>query len=90
MTTRRRPPAPPLAERVLEVDPLMWHVPSGTAPGGYRVVIYMPRVERYSCDCRGNIYRGDCRHVRAVSDFIKGRATANQLQTQIQLQEQTQ
>lgn len=67
-----------LAARVLEIDPLTWHVPSDTAPGGRRVVIYMPRVERYSCDCRGNVYRGDCKHVRAVSTFIQGRVTAQQ------------
>lgn len=79
-----------LAKRVLECAPNMWRVPSDTEPGGYRTVAYSERFESYSCDCPGFIHRGDCRHCAAVSLSIQGRATANQLQTQIQLQEQTQ
>lgn len=73
-----------LAKRVAEIEPgKRWHVPSETNPGGYRVVIYTAYAEHYSCDCPSFTHRGDCRHVAAVSLSIQGRATANQLQTQL-------
>lgn len=82
-----------LALRVLEMGTIghttAYRVPSDTAPGGSRTVTYSDRTGWF-CDCDSFVYRGGCRHVSAVSEFIRGRVTANQLQTQSKLQEQTQ
>lgn len=70
-----------LARRVLPMGTIghvtSYRVPSDTAAGGSRNVTYSDRTGWF-CDCDSFVYRGQCRHVAAVSLFNRARVGETQ------------